>query len=85
VVKRGWGGQHNEELNDLYCLPNIVQVIKPSRMRWTGHVERMGRGEQYIRFWVKSWGTETTLRIRQILEDNIKMNLQEVGCGDMDY
>jgi len=34
---------HNEELNDLYCSPNIVRVIKSRRMRWAGHVARMGR------------------------------------------
>ena len=33
---------HNEELNDLYSLPNIVRVVKSRRMRWTGHVARMG-------------------------------------------
>jgi len=33
---------HNEELNDLYSSPNIVRVIKSRRMRWAGHVERMG-------------------------------------------
>jgi hypothetical protein len=37
-----WRRQHNEELNDLYSLPNIVQVIKSRRMRWAGHVARMG-------------------------------------------
>ena len=35
---------HNEELNDLYSLPNIVRVIKSRRMRWAGHVARMGEG-----------------------------------------
>jgi len=35
-------GYHNEELNDLYCSPNIVRVVKWRRMRWAGHVERMG-------------------------------------------
>jgi hypothetical protein len=45
---------HNEELNDLYCSPNIVRVIRSRRVRWAGHVARMGgRGEEYIRFW---WG-----------------------------
>jgi hypothetical protein len=37
-----WRKLHNEELNDLYSLPNIVQVVKSRRMRWAGHVARMG-------------------------------------------
>ena len=47
-----WRKLHNEELSDLYFLPNIVRVVK-SRMRWAGHVARMGRGEGCIGFW---WG-----------------------------
>jgi hypothetical protein len=39
-----WGKFHNEELHDLYSSPNIVRVIKSRRMRWAGHVARMGRG-----------------------------------------
>jgi len=38
-----WRKLHNEELNDLYCSPNIVQVIKPRRVKWVGHVARMGK------------------------------------------
>ena len=44
---------HNEELNDLYCLPNIIRVIKSRRMRWAGHVARMG--ERFI----KGFGGDT--------------------------
>jgi hypothetical protein len=51
-VTREWRKLHNEELNDLYCSPNIVRTIK-SRMRWMGHVARTGRGEVYSGFW---WG-----------------------------
>jgi hypothetical protein len=39
-----WRKLHNEELNDLYSLPSIVQVVKSRRMRWAAHVARMGRG-----------------------------------------
>ena len=51
-VTREWRKLHNEELNDLYPSPNIIWVIK-SRIRWAGHVTRMGRGEEYTGFW---WG-----------------------------
>ena len=44
-----WRKLHNEELNDLYCSPNIVQVIKWSRMKWAGHVARMGEGRGVYR------------------------------------
>jgi len=37
-----WIKLHNEELNDMYCSPNFVRMIKSRRMRWTGHVARMG-------------------------------------------
>jgi len=60
---REWRRLHNEELNDLYCSPSIVRVIKSRRMRWTGHVARMGRGEAYTGFW---WGN---LRLRDDLGD----------------
>jgi hypothetical protein len=52
-VIREWRKLHNGELHDLYSSPNIVREIKSRRMRWTGHVARMGRREACIGFW---WG-----------------------------
>jgi hypothetical protein len=49
-----WRKVHNEELNDLYCSPNIVRVIKSIRIRWTGHVTCMGEGEVCTGFWWKT-------------------------------
>ena len=45
-----WRKLHNEELYDLYSLPNIVRVVKSRRMRWAGHVARMGRGQVHTGF-----------------------------------
>jgi hypothetical protein len=46
-VTREWRKLHNEELNDLSSLPNIVRVVKSRRMRWAGHVARMGE-ERFV-------------------------------------
>jgi hypothetical protein len=46
-----WRKLHNEELHDLYCLPNIARVIKSRRLGWVGHVTRMGRVGVYTGFW----------------------------------
>jgi hypothetical protein len=46
-----WRRLHNEELNDLYSSPNIIRVIKSRRMRWEGHVARIGEGRGAYRFW----------------------------------
>jgi len=45
-----WSRLHNEELNDLYCSPNIMRMIKSRRTGWDGHVARMGRGEVCTEF-----------------------------------
>jgi hypothetical protein len=44
-----WRKLHNKELNDLYSLPNIVRVVKSRRMRWAGHVARMGKNRGVYR------------------------------------
>ena len=81
-----WRKLHNEELNDLYCSPNIVRVIKSRRMRWAGHVARMEEGKGAYRVLVGKPGGKRPLgRPRRRWEDNIKMYLQEVGCGGMDW
>ena len=75
-----WKKLHNEVLNDLYSLPNIVRVVKSRRIRWAGHVARMGQGRGVYRVLVgKPEGERPLGRPRRRWEDNIKMNLQEVG------
>ena len=72
-------------VNDLYCSPIIVRVIKSKNMRWTGHVVLMGRGEAYSMLVGKDEGKRQLGRPRRRWEDNIKMDLQKVGCGGMDW
>ena len=81
-----WRRLHNEELNDLYSSPNILRVIKSRRMRWTGHVARMGEERGVYRVLVgKPEGKRPLGRPRRKWVDNIRMDLQEVGCGYMDW
>ena len=84
-VTEEWRKLHNEELSDLYSLPNIVRVVKSRRMRWAGHVARMGQGKVVYRALVgKPEGKRTLGRPRRRWEDNMKTDLQEVDCRDMD-
>ena len=84
-VRGEWRKLHNEKLNDLYSSPNIVRVIKSKRMRWAGHVARVGeRRGVYVVLVGNPKGKRTLGRPRRRLEDNTKMDLQEVGCGGMD-
>ena len=77
---------HNEELKNLYSSPNIVRVIKSRRMRWAGHVARMGEGRCVYRGLVgKPEGRRPLGRPRRRWEDNIRMDLREVGCGCVDW
>jgi hypothetical protein len=74
-----------EELNDLYCSPNIVRVIKPRGMRWAGHVARIGERRGVYRVSVGKPEGKRPLGInRRRWEDNIKIHLQEVGCGGLE-
>jgi len=85
-VTREWRRLHNEELNDLYSLPNIVRVVKSRRMRWAGHVARMGEDRGVYRVLVgKPEGKRPLGRPRRKSEDYIKMDLQDVGGGRGDW
>jgi hypothetical protein len=75
-----WGRIHNEELNDLYSSSNIIWVIKSRRMRSAGHVACVGEKRGAYRILVgRSEGRRPLGRPRRKWEDNIKMDLQEVG------
>jgi hypothetical protein len=81
-----WRKLHNEELSDLYSLPNIVRVVKSGRMRWARHVARMAEGRGVHQVLVgKPQGKRPLGRPRRRWEDNIKTNLQEVGVGCEDW
>jgi hypothetical protein len=85
-VKGDWRRLHKEEINILYSSPNIVRVIKSRRMRWTGHVARMGEETAVYRVLVgKREGKRPLGRPRRRWEDNIRMDLQEVECGYVDW
>ena len=76
-----WKKLQSEVLNDLYSSPNIIRLIKSRRMRWAAHVARFEESRGVYRFLMgKSEG-----RARRRWEDNIKMDLQEVGRGGMDW
>ena len=75
---------HNEELNYLYCPLNIVRVIKSRRMRWAEHVAQMEERKGVYRVMVGKTEWKSLFgRPRCRWKDNIKIDLQEVGCGGM--
>jgi len=81
-----WRTLHNEELNYLYCSPNIFRVIKSRRMRWGGgHVALMGRRGVYRVLVGKPEGKRPLGRPGRKWEGNVKMDLHEVGCGGMEW
>jgi hypothetical protein len=77
---------YHEELKNLYSSPNIVRVIKSRRMRWAGHVARMGEERGVYRVLVgKPEGRRPLGRPRHRWEGNSMMDLREVGCGCVDW
>jgi hypothetical protein len=80
VEDGSWRKLHNDELHGLYSSPNIVRVIKSRKMRWAGHVTRMGEGRGAYRVLVgRSEGKRPLGRLRRRWENNIKMDLGETG------
>jgi len=85
-VTREWRKLHNEELNDLYSSHNIFRVIKSRRMRWSEHIARMGERIHVYRVLMgKLEGKRQLGRSRRRWDVNIKMDIQEVGFGGMDW
>jgi hypothetical protein len=77
---------HYEELGNLYSSPNIVKMIKSRRMRWAGHVARIGEGRDVYRVVVgKLEGKRSLGRPRRRWEDNIKRHLRETGIDGANW
>jgi hypothetical protein len=80
-----WRKLHNEKLRDFYSSPSIIRIIKSRRMRWAGHVARMGEKRNAYRFLVRNPEGKGPLgRPRRRWVNNIKMDLLEIGWSDVD-
>ncbi|KAJ4428681.1 hypothetical protein ANN_25674 [Periplaneta americana] len=81
-----WRKLHNTELHALYSSPDIIRNLKSRRLRWAGHVARMGESRNAYRVLVgRPEGKRPLGRPRRRWEDNIKMDLREVGYDDRDW
>jgi hypothetical protein len=81
-----WRKLHNGELHNLYSLPDIVRQIKSRRMRWAGHVARMGEERNVYRVLVgKPEGKRPLERPRHRWEDGVKMDLRDIGWGGVEW
>jgi hypothetical protein len=80
-----WRKLHNEELHNLYSSPNMIRTIKSRRMRWVGHVARMGKKRNAYRILVgKPEGRRPLGRPRRRSVDSIKIDLREIGWDGVD-
>jgi hypothetical protein len=85
-VTGGWKKLHNEKLRDLYSSPSIIRIIKSMRMRWAGHVARMGEKRNAYRLLVgKPEGKRPLGSPRRRWVDNIRMDLLEISWGGVDW
>jgi hypothetical protein len=85
-VDGSWRKLHNDELHSLYSSPKIVKVIKSTRLRWAGHVARMGEGRGVYRVLIgRPEGTIPLGRLRLRWENNIKMDLREIGIDGTNW
>jgi hypothetical protein len=82
----GWRELHNEELHGLYSSPNIIRVIKSRRMGWAGHVARVKEMRYAYKFFIGNpEGNRPLGRPRRRWEDNIKMDLKDIGFGGLGF
>jgi hypothetical protein len=85
-VTGGWRKLHNEELHNLYSSPSIIRIIKSRKMRWAGHVARMGEKRNVYRLLVGKPEVKRPLgRPRRRLIDNIKVDLLKIGLSVVDW
>jgi hypothetical protein len=85
-VTGDWRKLHNEELHNLYSSLDIIRMIKSRRMRWGGHVARMGEKRNAYRILVgKPKGKRPLVRPRRRWVDNIKVDLREIERNGMDW
>jgi hypothetical protein len=86
VVTGEWRKLHSEELHNLYSSTDIIRQVKSRRMRWAGHVARMGEERKVYKVLVgKLEGRRPLGRPKRRWEDGVRMDLREIGLGGMDW
>jgi hypothetical protein len=85
-ITGGWRKLHDEELHNFYSSPSIIRMMKSRRMRWAGHVARMGEKRNGYKIFVgKPEGRRLLGRPRRRWVDNIKMDTREMGWDGVDW